>query len=184
VNGEYRGAAHSECNLQFRLRKDQQRIKDSFRIPVLFHNLRGYDSHLIMQAIGKYKSMNIRVIPNTMEKYVSFSLGNLKFIDSYQFMAASLQKLVANLAAEGKDKFTNLIATFENREQQDLLVRKGVYPYDFVDTPDKFSQTHLPTKKDFYNQLSDEDISDEDYTHAQKVCYYYCCYFDVSFLQS
>ena len=54
--------------------------------------------------------MNFKVIPNTMEKYIAFFLGNLKFIDSYQFMGASLQKLVTNLAAEGKDKFQNMMA--------------------------------------------------------------------------
>ena len=58
VNGKYRGTARSECNLQFRLRKDQQGKKDSFYIPVLFHILRGYDSHILMQSIGKYKDMN------------------------------------------------------------------------------------------------------------------------------
>ena len=92
VNGKYRGAAHSECNLLFRLRKDQQKNKNSFIIPVLFHNLRGYDSHLLMQEIGNYKKERISVIPNTMEKYIGFTMGNIKFIDSYQFMGASMEK--------------------------------------------------------------------------------------------
>ena len=169
VSGKYRGAAHSECNLQFRLRKDQQSQKDSFCIPVFFHNLRGYDSHILMQSIGKYKDMNLKVIPNTMEKYISFSLGQLKFIDTYQFMGASLQKLVTNLAAEGKDKFQNMMAHVQNSEQQDLLLRKGVYPYDYVDDASKFANTQLPAKEDFYSQLQEEGISDEDYAHAQKV---------------
>ena len=139
VSGKYRGAAHSECNLQFRLRKSQQDEKDSCYIPVFFHNLRGYDSHILMQSIGKYKDLNLKVIANTMEKYISFSMGNLKFIDSYQFMGASLQKLVTNLAVEGKDKFQNMTAHFQDSEQQDLLLRKGVYPYDYVDDASKFA---------------------------------------------
>ena len=78
-----------------------------------------------MQSIGKYKDMNLKVIPNTMEKYISLPWGNLKFIDSYQFMGASLQKLVTNLAGEGKDKFQNMMAHAQNSEQQDLLPGKG-----------------------------------------------------------
>ena len=122
-----------------------------------------------MQSIGKYKDLNLKVIANTMEKYISFSMGNLKFIDSYQFMGASLQKLVTNLAVEGKDKFQNMTAHFQDSEQQDLLLRKGVYPYDYVDDASKFVNTQLPAKEDFYSQLQEEGISDEDYAHAQKV---------------
>ena len=169
MSGKYRGAAHSECNLQFHLRKDQQNQKDSFYIPVLFHNLRGYDSHILMQSIGKYKDMNLKVIANTMEKYISFTMGNLKFIDSYQFMGASLQKLVTNLAVEGKDKFQNMMAHVQNSEQQDLLLRKGVYPYDYVMSLPSLLKRSFHRKKDFYSQLQEEGISDEDYAHAQKV---------------
>ena len=83
---------------------------DNIKIPVIFHNLRGYDSHFIMQQIGqiakdhtynnkngKVKQMNINAIPNNMEKYITFMLGNhLTFIDSFQFMSSSLDKLVSN----------------------------------------------------------------------------------------
>ena len=175
INGKYRGAAHMECNLQYRLRKDKQGKKDSFIIPVFFHNLRGYDSHLIMQEIGKFKDASIQVIPNTMEKYIAFSMDNLKFVDSYQFMGASLEKLVANLSAEGKDKFQYMTSHFKNDEQQDLLLRKGVYPYDYVDEPSKFSDTQLPTKDDFYSQLNDQHITDDDYAHAQNVWNVFNC---------
>ena len=169
VSGKYRGAAHGQCNLQFRLRKDLQGKRDSFYIPVSFYNLRGYDSHILMQSIGKYKDINLQVIPNIMEKYIAFFLGNLKFIDSYQFMGASLQKLVNNVAAEGKDKFQNMTAHVQNSEQQDWLLRKGVYSYDYVDEPSKFAETKLPQQEDFYSQLQEEGISDKDYAHAQKV---------------
>ena len=86
-------------------------------------------------------------------------MDNLKFVDSYQFMGASLEKLVANLSAEGKDKFQYMASHFKNDEQQDLLLRKGVYPYDYVDEPSKFSDTQLPTKDDFYSQLKNQPIA-------------------------
>ena len=73
ATGEYRRAAHFSCNLNKRRKT---------HIPVFFHNLRGYDSHLIMQGIHRYANKKrISVIPNNMEKYVSFSLGNLRFLD-------------------------------------------------------------------------------------------------------
>ena len=74
LTGNYRGAAHSDCNLNFQFRK---------RIPVIFHNLKNYDGHLIAQALGKFKDEELRCIPNNMEKYISFSMGKLDFIDSF-----------------------------------------------------------------------------------------------------
>ena len=84
------------------------------KIPVIFHNLRGYDSHFIMQQIGKiaknhaYKdkkgeeqNLKINTIPNNMEQYMAFTLGkHLMFLDSFQFMSSSLDKLVSNLPKE------------------------------------------------------------------------------------
>ena len=91
VTGKIRGAAHWSCNINFQLTK---------RIPVIFHNLKGYDSHLIFSVLHKF-DVNINVIPNGFEKYMEFFLGkNLVFIDSTQFMNSSLDKLVKNLSDE------------------------------------------------------------------------------------
>ncbi|CAB4030512.1 Gastrula zinc finger [Paramuricea clavata] len=76
VTGLFRGAAHNMCNLKYRI---------TWKLPVVFHNLRGYDSHLIMQEIGKFK-MNINVVPNNMEKYISFSLVRQKGIFPYEYL--------------------------------------------------------------------------------------------------
>ena len=73
----YRGAAHNACNLNF---------KHPSYIPVIFHNLRGYDGHLLLSAISGSNIKRISCIPNNMEKYISFSIGNLRFIDSLQFL--------------------------------------------------------------------------------------------------
>ena len=82
-------------------------------------------------------------------------------------MGASLQKLVTNLAAEGKDKFQNMMAHVQNSEQQYLLLQKGVYLR--LDEPSKFAETKLPPQEDFYSQLQEEGISDEHCTYAQNV---------------
>ena len=50
-----------------------------------------------------------------------------------------------------------------------LLTRKGVYPYNYIDSFEKLKETKLPSKEKFYSRLDEKDISDEDYTHAQKV---------------
>ena len=93
ITGKYRGAAHTTCNLKLRLNPL------TTTIPVVFHNLRGYDSHLLMQAISKVEGL-VSCIPNNTEKYISFSLWQLHFIDSAQFLLASLDKLVAANLAE------------------------------------------------------------------------------------
>ena len=173
ITGRFRGSAHQECNLKLKMKPEE------IKIPVIFHNLRGYDSHFIMQEIGtivkkhsyknnkgEEKQMNINAIPNNMEKYMAFMLGNhLTFIDSFQFMSSSLDKLVSNLPVEAL-KYTS--EKFQ-KEKFNLMTRKGIYPYDYMDSFDKFNKTELPTKEEFYSQLSDEHISDEDYTHAKKV---------------
>ena len=169
ITGQYRGSAHQDCNLNFRL---------TYKIPVIFHNLRGYDSHFIMQEIGEIVKkhtftnkkgekcqMNINAIPNNMEKYMAFMLGNhLTFIDSFQFMSSSLEKLVSNLPRESL-KYTS--KKFKGKKL-DLMAKKGVYPYDFMDSFKKFNEK-LPSKEDFYSILNDEHISDEEYQHAQNV---------------
>ena len=93
ITGKYRGAAHNACNLKLRLNPK------TTAIPVVFHNLRGYDSHLLMQVMSRVKG-RVSCIPNNTEKYISFSLGQLRFIDSAQFLLASLDKLVAANPAE------------------------------------------------------------------------------------
>ena len=89
ATGEYRGAAHRSCNLQ---------RKEKIVIPIFIHNLREYDAHLIMRGIYEHaEDKKINVIPNNMERCVSFSLGSLRFLDSFQFTLSCVGKLVTNL---------------------------------------------------------------------------------------
>ena len=90
ITGQYRGSAHQDCNLKLKLDPDK------FKVPVIFNNLRGYDFHFIMQeigSIGKSNNLSINCIPINMEKYMAFMLGkHLVFLDSFQFMASSLER--------------------------------------------------------------------------------------------
>ncbi len=91
--GIYRGAAHSKCNLKFR---------KCNKIPVFFHNFRGYDSHLIVKGLTQFPKKKIRIIGQGMEKYLTLSFGeHAIFKDSYQFLAASLEQLAKNLNNSG-----------------------------------------------------------------------------------
>ena len=115
-----------------------------------------------MQAISRVEG-KVSCIPNNTEKYISFSLGQLRFIDSAQFLLASLDKLVA---ANPPETF-QITARYEPRRE--LLLRKGVYPYEHMDSWERFADTQLPPKASFYSKLTGEHISDGDYAHAQKV---------------
>ena len=91
VSGKYRGVAHCSCDFNLKMSK---------KIPVIFHNLKGYDSHLIIKEIDKF-NVKVSVIPNGLEKYMAFAINrNLVFIDSVQFMNSSLDSLVENLMDE------------------------------------------------------------------------------------
>ena len=160
--GRYRGAAHNECNLNYR--------KPDFT-PVVLHNLSGYDSHLFIKNLG-FSEGNIDCIPNNEEKYISFSkkiqvgtypkqaldadgdifyeqkpkYHTIRFIDSFKFMATSLEKLVNNLP---KDDCINL-GLYYSGDKFNLLARKGVYPYEYMDSLEKLKETALPPKEAFY----------------------------------
>ena len=132
--GEYRGAADNECNLK---------CKKPLILPVIFHNLQGYDSHLFVKQLAKV-SGELTCIPSTEEKYISFSkkivvdhyfskkMGKpfpknfeIRFIDSFKFLQASLADLISNLQPTD---FKNLNRVIKHNSS--LLTRKGVYPYD------------------------------------------------------
>ena len=97
---------------------------------------------------------------------MAFMLGkHLKFIDSFQFMSTSLDKLVSN--PPRKDlKYTSEMCTCDKLS---LMPQKGVYPYDYMDCFEKFNQTELPTKEQFYSILNSQHITNVEYDHAKKV---------------
>lgn len=157
--GKYRGASHRNCNLVF---------KESRKIPVVFHNLKGYDSHLILQTLGKYfKKESFNIISKTDEKYLCFSVGNITFIDSFAFLASSLEQLASLL--DKQNDFKYLEKHFGKNSNTDLLKMKGVFPYEWFDSIHKFHFNGLPKPVCFYSSLNNTQINDEDYSRAQTV---------------
>ena len=194
----YRGAAHNNCNLKYR-------IPD--HIPIVFHNLSGYDAHLFIKELGRrFNKNDIGVIAENKEKYISFNVKinvklagvkykdgtvvskniQLRFIDSCRFMASSLENLASNLCGtsriqsdkckgnmelinissdyiassgceryrtkktkdlvEGtlKKTFNHTSRFWECDEKFRLIIRKGVYPYEYMDGWEKFEEAGLP----------------------------------------
>ena len=171
--GRFRGAAHNSCNLNYK--------KPKF-IPVVFHNLSGYDSHLFIKNLG-FTDGTIDCIPNNEEKYISFTKNTvvgsytnkegkdkpikhkIRFIDSFKFMSDSLESLVNNLPDDG----FNILERFYNGEKLSLVKRKGFYPYEYMNSLERFKENKIPPKEAFYSRLTGEGISDEDYEHVKKV---------------
>ena len=161
LTGLYRGAAHSKCNLQ---------LQKTYKIPVFFHNFRGYDSHLLVHSLPRHPERKINVIAQSMEKYLILGWGDhIVFKDSNQFLSPALERLAANLLKAGRENFVHLLHEFPVNENVDLLLRKGVYPYDYMDAVMRFAEVEMPPIEAFHNKLKDEDISAADYAHAKNV---------------
>ena len=173
--GRYRGPAHNNCNLKYRKPKS---------ISVFFHNLSGYDSHLFIKKIASSdKRENIKCIPNNEEKYLTFTKtiitgqytnkkGEVKdksfdivFKDSLKFMSSSLEALVNNLP---KEDFKNLHKYFTPKHAE-ILKQKGFYPYEYMDTIEKFNDTQPPPQKAFNSKLSGKGINNKNYNHVLNV---------------
>ncbi|KAL9962348.1 hypothetical protein ACROYT_G031442 [Oculina patagonica] len=225
ITGNFRGAAHNVCNLMMKINPK------NIQIPVAFHNLSGYDAHHLMQSISKISKeaqKEVKCVANNMEKYITFSLGGLRFIDTLNFLLGKLEKLVEDtpkdalnmtkkvffekselLLDNGKYpseyvevweefNYNNLSESFfkggdETKEKWQivnnihitdegykeaktifiekfgLLTQKGIYPYEYMDSWERFKETTLPKKEKFYSKLTGEHITDKEYAHAQKV---------------
>jgi len=164
VTGIYIGPVCQSCNLQLKPKKTES----EYFIPVIFHNLRGFDSHLIIKNLtARFSADIIKVIATNTEKYISFQIGMLRFIDSYQFLPASLDTLVTNLKRDGTGKFVHTEHHFGSK--LDLVTRKGVFPYEYMTGPDRLKETSLPPIQSFDSKLTESSITAEDYTHAQRV---------------
>ena len=111
-----------------------------------------------------------RVIPLNGEKYLSFRVGNLRFIDCFQFFSTSLHNLVSLLLKSGRDKFTH---TTKFLGDDDLVFAKGVYPYSYMIGPEKFAETQLPPIEAFYNMLEDESCPPKNYDRACEIWAHY-----------
>ena len=172
ITGEYRGALCHTCNSRLALKRNI--------LPVIFHNLKNYDAHLIIKhGIGKFKHWKLSVIAQSTEKFMTIRakvpVGESKtgktiffdivFLDSFQFMSSSLSSLVKNLQSLPiAEKLKHDIPSLST----DVVRRKGVFPYAYFSSLQVLDDTCLPTRDNFNNDLTGEECSEEDYNHAHR----------------
>ena len=145
-------------------------------IPIVIHNLTGYDSHLLLSQIHK-SSGKISIIPKNTERYLSFRIGNYQFIDSLAFLPAKLEVLVNSLKNEngGFNNFVHTKKLSKNESSLEYLIRKNIYPYQFATSLNDYNINGLPEKEAFINDIQQKLISDEEYDYAWKVFKHFKC---------
>jgi len=196
ITGEFIDTLCSKCNLEYQYKRF---------IPVYIHNLKGYDSHLFVKSLYRYgfqntdsKHENITCIPNNEQKYISFSkiikVGEyekdgiiknvtfeIRFLDTFGFMASGIESLTDNLRKdchtieEKRKVFKNISMQFKNDEQFELMIQKGVYPYDYINCFEIMNVTNLPKRKEFYSILNKQKCNKKDYKRAQEVWRLFNC---------
>ena len=190
VHKTFTGAAHSNCNLQYRL------SEKTWTLPVFYHNFGAYDSHMIVKSLTEEYGA-LRVIPNNLQKFMALQVGRVLFLDSIEFAKGSLAELTKTM---NEDDFVETKKLFgipdrcdrpatvahahpawedpsdcgwcavnraEERIQQ--AFQKGVFMYDWLDSIDRMTETALPDRDAFYNRLTDTELSWQDGEHADRV---------------
>ena len=174
-NGKFRGAAHSKCNIKLRVKRKNAKI------PVFFHNGTNYDFHIVLEGLSKTEKVpQIGVIAKSLESFIQMSIGkHLVLKDSYRFLSYSLEKLVEDRKDVPNTSLAKLFpATYDFFKQNyphlpedefELLTRKGIYPYSYMDSHAKFDEDKLPPIEAYRNDLTGEELSEEDYEFAKDI---------------
>lgn len=136
----------------------------------------GYDSHFIMRALDSNDRIErVEGLPYNTERFRTISFNSYILLDSLSFLTASLGTLVETLPRDYKYPILDQMGLYsekseEGAELKQLLVRKGVFPYEAVTSISMMETTRsLPPIADFYSSLTDSTVSAEDYAHAQRV---------------
>ena len=122
-----------------------------------------------MKYENKYNK--VKPLSKTSEEYISIDYGSaykkLRFLDSYRFLQKGLSDITKSLnefpILESEFKYTN------------LLKKKGVYPYEYIESVERLKETELPPIEKFYSTLKKEGITKDEYIHAQRVWKYHNC---------
>ena len=164
ITGKFRGAAHKKYNLKLKIPR---------QLPIIFHNLERFDGHIIFKELNNFDDIDIQVVPKTSEEYMSIIVNrNIIFLDSNQFYKGKLDNHASHL---NNEDFKHLLSEFPI-DKLELLKGKDAYPYEWVDSYEKFNYQELPPKECLYSLIKDGKrdndsgyISDEQYLHLQNV---------------
>lgn len=139
---------------------------------------------MFIKELALNDDAKVDVLPRNKEKYISFTKHilvdsdkenkniyiKLRFSDSYQFMSSSINKLAQNLT-----NFKHIEKYFTNPEENKIMKKKGIFPYEYMDTWEKLEELQLPSIEQFNSKLNDSKITVNDYEHAQKVWKLFHC---------
>ena len=159
LNGKFLGAAHNLCNL---LRKETKLI------PVLSHNMTGYDSHFIIKALKNDPRIKLHTaLASNSQKMKTFKINCFRFCDTLDFLQGSLDKLVKDLSDTHTFPILNQSKLAAFSIPRELLTKKGVYPYEFAKSLKLLKKTKkIPDRSSFYSHLTNETATETDYMHA------------------
>ena len=131
--GKFRGTAHNKCNINLRI---------SRKLPTSFHNLQGYDGHIICKELNNF-DVDIDVIPKGIDKYMSIIANrHITFLDSLQFYNGLLDTLASNLNNEDFKHLTSKLGI----DKLEILKRRDAYTDEWVDSHEKIKNPSLPEK--------------------------------------
>ena len=176
--GKYLGPAHTSCNL-----KRQSSNFDT--IPIFFHGGQGYDFHHILKYTSNNEYDKFRALAKNQQRLRTLQINSFLLLDSSAHLPSSLHQLAESLKLDKNHKYSlffqsSILKSIKEEDKKIIaltkLNSKGIYPYSLFETIDDLkNQTSLPDKKSFFNDLSEENVSDEDYSKASQVWEFFSC---------
>ena len=166
---KYLGAAHNKCNFK--------RAVERF-LPIFIHNFKNYDAQFILQGLKYSRHQGITGIPFNMEKFRTLNVGKVVFVDSFQLLPDSLNTLVSDLKDSGHSFpiLDQLPLFLKYKNNRDLLLRKGVYPYEWATSIQKLIDSlAFPKRQHFFSSLSQKNATKQDYNHGKLVFSQFDC---------
>jgi hypothetical protein len=163
--GNFGETAHRQCNARYFPKE---------KIPIIMHNFKQYDCHLLLKGMQKFSEGKVTAIPVNSEKFLSIICDKYVFLDSMMFLSASLDELVRNLLGSSptKDYFKNNFKVLDQVFGSDLgmkLARKGVYPYEYMNCWSRFEECDFPSFDEFYSTLNGKNVNADDYEFGKYV---------------
>ena len=160
ITGRYLGNACNRCNLM---------LKESRVLPIFTHQMSKLDSRLILSAVGKYGYQNVKCLAQSCQNFISISINRCKYLDSKRFLNASLESLVESAMTETGLNAFKYLRKFVPSEHVELFTRKQFFCHDYYDGPGRLQETCLPPRSEFNDRFDEEEISDTDYEHVQRL---------------
>jgi len=149
VTKKYRGPAHNNCNLKYKMGK---------KMPIFFHNFKGYDSNFIIKEIHKFEHMKKSLLGRE-GNIISLDLDYLNFKDSFMILPESLDTLAKSIPEEA----LVLSKQFFGEELHPFIRKKLPYCYSYITSMDVYNETDCPSRQSFYDDLNEKECSEEDY---------------------